>query len=37
MSPYPPGEEIAQAVMLLVRDGYITGQTLAVNGGGLLS
>jgi 3-oxoacyl-[acyl-carrier protein] reductase len=31
------GEEIAQAVMLLVRDGYITGQTLAVNGGGLLS
>lgn len=31
------GEEIAQAVMLLVRDGYITGQTLAVNGGGLFS
>jgi 3-oxoacyl-[acyl-carrier protein] reductase len=31
------GEEIAQAVILLVRDGYITGQTLAVNGGGLLS
>jgi 3-oxoacyl-[acyl-carrier protein] reductase len=30
-------EEIAQAVMLLVRDGYITGQTLAVNGGGLFS
>jgi 3-oxoacyl-[acyl-carrier protein] reductase len=31
------GEEIAQAVMLLVRNGYITGQTLAVNGGGLFS
>jgi 3-oxoacyl-[acyl-carrier protein] reductase len=31
------GEEIAQAVMLLVRDGYITGQTLAVNGGGIFS
>ena len=31
------GEEIAQAVMLLVRDGFITGQTLAVNGGGLFS
>jgi 3-oxoacyl-[acyl-carrier protein] reductase len=31
------GDEIAQAVMLLVRDGYITGQTLAVNGGGLFS
>ena len=31
------GDEIAQAVMLLVRDAYITGQTLAVNGGGLLS
>ena len=31
------GEEVAQAVMLLVRDGYITGQTLAVNGGGLFS
>jgi 3-oxoacyl-[acyl-carrier protein] reductase len=30
------GEEIAQAAMLLVRDGFITGQTLAVNGGGLL-
>lgn len=29
------GEEIAQAVMLLVGDGFITGQTLAVNGGGL--
>jgi len=31
------GEEIAQAVMLLVGDAYITGQTLAVNGGGLFS
>ena len=31
------GEEIAQAVMLLVGDGFITGQTLAVNGGGLFS
>jgi 3-oxoacyl-[acyl-carrier protein] reductase len=31
------GDEIAQAVMLLVRDAFITGQTLAVNGGGLLS
>lgn len=31
------GEEIAQAVMLLVRDAFITGQTLAVNGGGLFS
>ena len=31
------GKEIAQAVMLLVRDGFITGQTLAVNGGGLFS
>lgn len=31
------GDEIAQAVMLLVRDAYITGQTVAVNGGALLS
>ena len=31
------GKEIAQAVMLLVGDGFITGQTLAVNGGGLFS
>ena len=31
------GEEIAQAVMLLVADAYITGQTLAVNGGSLFS
>jgi 3-oxoacyl-[acyl-carrier protein] reductase len=30
-------DEIAQAVMLLVRDAYITGQTLAVNGSGLFS
>jgi 3-oxoacyl-[acyl-carrier protein] reductase len=29
------GEEIAQAVLLLVGDAYITGQTLAVNGGAL--
>ncbi len=29
------GEEIAQAVLLLVQDAFITGQTLAVNGGGL--
>jgi 3-oxoacyl-[acyl-carrier protein] reductase len=29
------GDEIAQAVMLLVGDAYITGQTLAVNGGSL--
>jgi 3-oxoacyl-[acyl-carrier protein] reductase len=31
------GSEIAQAVMLLVRDAYITGQTLAVNGGALFT
>ena len=31
------GDEIAQAVMLLVGDAYITGQTLAVNGGTLFS
>jgi 3-oxoacyl-[acyl-carrier protein] reductase len=31
------GEDIAQAVILLVADGFITGQTLAVNGGGLFS
>lgn len=29
------GDEIAQAVLLLVRDAFITGQTLAVNGGTL--
>jgi 3-oxoacyl-[acyl-carrier protein] reductase len=26
-------EEVAQVVMLLVRDGYVTGQTIPVNGG----
>lgn len=31
------GDEIAQAVMLLVNNAYITGQTFAVNGGGLFS
>ncbi len=31
------GEEIAQAVMLLVGDAFITGQTIAVNGGALFS
>lgn len=31
------GEEIAQAVMFLIGDAYVTGQTLAVNGGGLFS
>lgn len=31
------GDEIAQAVILLVSNGYITGQTIAVNGGGLFS
>jgi 3-oxoacyl-[acyl-carrier protein] reductase len=31
------GEEIAQVVMLLARDAYITGQTIAVNGGALFS
>lgn len=31
------GDEIAQAVLLLVQDAYITGQTLAVNGGALFS
>jgi len=30
-------EEIAQAVLLLVGDGYITGQTIGVNGGSLFS
>ncbi|HKE94023.1 MAG TPA: SDR family NAD(P)-dependent oxidoreductase [Povalibacter sp.] len=29
------GEEIAQAVLLLIGNGYMTGQTVAVNGGGL--
>lgn len=31
------GDEIAQAVLLLVRDAYITGQTIPVNGGALFS
>jgi 3-oxoacyl-[acyl-carrier protein] reductase len=31
------GGEIAQAVLLLVRNAYITGQTLAINGGSLFS
>jgi 3-oxoacyl-[acyl-carrier protein] reductase len=31
------GDEIAQVVLLLVRDAYMTGQTIAVNGGSLFS
>jgi 3-oxoacyl-[acyl-carrier protein] reductase len=31
------GDDIAQAVMLLVGNGYMTGQTIAVNGGTLFS
>ena len=31
------GDEVAQAVMLLVANAYMTGQTLAVNGGSLFS
>jgi 3-oxoacyl-[acyl-carrier protein] reductase len=31
------GTEIAQAVLLLVENGYMTGQTIAVNGGALFS
>jgi 3-oxoacyl-[acyl-carrier protein] reductase len=31
------GGDVAQAVMLLVADSFITGQTLAVNGGSLFS
>jgi 3-oxoacyl-[acyl-carrier protein] reductase len=31
------GDEIAQAVLLLVCNGYMTGQTIAVNGGVLFS
>jgi 3-oxoacyl-[acyl-carrier protein] reductase len=31
------GEEIAQAVLLLAGNGYMTGQTIAVNGGALFS
>jgi 3-oxoacyl-[acyl-carrier protein] reductase len=29
------GDEIAQAVLLLVRNAYMTGQTIAINGGSL--
>lgn len=31
------GEEIAQAVLLIVGNGFMTGQTIAVNGGALFS
>jgi 3-oxoacyl-[acyl-carrier protein] reductase len=31
------GDEIAQAVIFLVSNGYVTGQTIAVNGGALFS
>ncbi|HET9105561.1 MAG TPA: 3-oxoacyl-ACP reductase family protein [Steroidobacteraceae bacterium] len=31
------GEEVAQAVLLLVSNAFITGQTIAVNGGALFS
>jgi 3-oxoacyl-[acyl-carrier protein] reductase len=31
------GHEIAQTVLLLARNGFITGQTIGVNGGALLS
>jgi 3-oxoacyl-[acyl-carrier protein] reductase len=31
------GDEIAQAVIFLVGNGYMTGQTIAVNGGALFS
>lgn len=31
------GDEIAQTVLLLARNGFITGQTIGVNGGALLS
>lgn len=31
------GDEIAQAVIFLVGNGYVTGQTIAVNGGALFS
>jgi 3-oxoacyl-[acyl-carrier protein] reductase len=31
------GDEIAQAVLLLARNSYMTGQTIAVNGGALFS
>jgi 3-oxoacyl-[acyl-carrier protein] reductase len=32
---YGTGDEIAKAVMLLVDNGFMTGQTIAVNGGSL--
>jgi 3-oxoacyl-[acyl-carrier protein] reductase len=31
------GNEVAQVIMLLVSNGYMTGQTIAVNGGALFS
>jgi hypothetical protein len=31
------GEEIAHVVVLLARDAYIAGRTIAVNGGALFS
>jgi len=31
------GDEIAEAVLFVVRDAFVTGQTLAVNGGALFS
>ena len=31
------GDDIAQTVLLLVQNDFITGQTLAVNGGSLFS
>lgn len=31
------GEEIAQAVLLLVGNAFVTGQTIAVNGGALFT
>lgn len=31
------GDEIAQSVVMIVGDGYMTGQTIAVNGGSLFS
>ncbi len=31
------GEEIAQAVLLIIGNAFMTGQTIAVNGGALFS
>ena len=31
------GDEIAQAVLLLVRTAYVTGQTIAINAGSFFS